>query len=187
MVGLKARVAFMVRGRLRGGDIDTPTTVPSPAGEAVLNENGGENDSGSGNRNENEKTKTKKSTTKKSTKEKIIAHFKQHSRWIKCEKFNHNEQEKGKGKRLSRPGKLSTLKLRINLFISKMRDVGVNALGWVGGLVVEFLVKVSELGERVRGRVGGGKEKMEEKGEEGKKGKKGKKFRFSRWSKGRVF
>ncbi|KAF7873949.1 hypothetical protein EAF04_002621 [Stromatinia cepivora] len=167
VVGLKARIAFMVRGRLRGGD--TPTSVPSPAGEAVLSENG---DGG-------EETKTKKSTTKKSTKEKIVAHFKQHSQWIKCEKLNHNEKEAGskKEKRLSQTGNLSTLKLRSSLFISKMRDVGGNAMGWVGGLVVEGLAGVSGLREGVRGRVGGGKEG----------GKKGGKVRFSRWSKGRVF
>ncbi|APA16288.1 hypothetical protein sscle_16g110580 [Sclerotinia sclerotiorum 1980 UF-70] len=128
-VGLKARVAFMVRGRLRGGDIDTSRNVTSSTipttGEVVRNGNG------NGNGDENEKTKTK---TKKSSKDKIVAHFKHHSRWMKCGKLYYNEQEKengrGNGKSFSQSGKLSTSKLRFDLFISKMRDVG--GMRWVG-------------------------------------------------------
>ncbi|EDN94627.1 predicted protein [Sclerotinia sclerotiorum 1980 UF-70] len=185
-VGLKARVAFMVRGRLRGGDIDTSRNVTSSTipttGEVVRNGNG------NGNGDENEKTKTK---TKKSSKDKIVAHFKHHSRWMKCGKLYYNEQEKengrGNGKSFSQSGKLSTSKLRFDLFISKMRDVGGNAMGWVGGLVV--------------GGFGGGEWVVGEGGEESWWGERGvraahgekkdrereRRVRFPRWSKGGGF
>ncbi|KAF5875268.1 uncharacterized protein Bfra_003721 [Botrytis fragariae] len=164
--GLKARVAVMVRGRLRGGDARAPAFPWFTAHYADESEDSSEEEKKKEkkiNAKMGMKTKTKTGTAtgaKESTRARIMGHF---SRTKKTDAgMNYNE------KRFRRPGKLATLRLRWSLFVSKVRDRASDALGWVGVLIMDFLGRVSEVGEGMRKKIGG------------KKGKKEKKVRFSR-------
>lgn len=172
--GLKARVAVMVRGRLRGGDARAPAFPWFAAHYADESEDSSEEEKkrekkiharmgmGMGMKM-NTKTGTATATAtgaKESTRARIMRHF---SRTKKSGAgMNYNE------KRFRRPGKLATLRLRWSLFVSKVRDRASDALGWVGVLIMDFLGRVSVVGEEMAKKIGG------------KKGKKEKKVRFSR-------
>ncbi|TGO20118.1 hypothetical protein BTUL_0001g01290 [Botrytis tulipae] len=172
--GLKARVAVMVRGRLRGGDARAPAFPWFAAHYADESEDSGEEEKkkekkvharmGMGMKM---KTKTKTGTAtatatgaKESTRARIMGHF---SRTKNADAgMNYSE------KRFRRPGKMATLRLRWSLFVSKVRDRAGDALGWVGVLIMDFFGRVSVVGEEIVNKIGG------------KKGKKEKKVRFSR-------
>ncbi|TGO29183.1 hypothetical protein BPAE_0018g00720 [Botrytis paeoniae] len=164
--GLKARVAVMVRGRLRGGDARAPAFPWFTAHYTDESEDSSEEEKKKEKKIHAKmgmKTKTKTGTAtgaKESTRARIMGHF---SRTKKTDAgMNYNE------KRFRRPGKFATLRLRWSLFVSKVRDRASDALGWVGVLIMDFLGRVSVVGEEIRKKIGG------------KKGKKEKKVRFSR-------
>ncbi|KAF7927186.1 hypothetical protein BELL_0126g00170 [Botrytis elliptica] len=166
--GLKARVAVMVRGRLRGGDARAPAFPWFAAHYADESEDSSEEEKKREKKTHARmgmgmKMKMKTATAtgaKESTRARMMGHF---SRTNKTDAgMNYNE------KRFRRPGKLATLRLRWSLFVSKVRDWASNAMGWVGVLIMDFLGRVSVMGEEIRKKIGG------------KKGKKEKKVRFSR-------
>lgn len=155
--GLKARVAVMVRGRLRGGDARAPSFMFRVSRSAETKK-ADMNGNGNGNENMNSKENTNGKMGKSTRARRIMGHFKKGN----DQQMNCNE------KRWRKPGKVATLRLRFNLFISKVRDVGSDAMGWVGVLIMDFLGKISKMGEGVKRRMGGGKKE--------------KKVRFSRRS-----
>ncbi|TGO33130.1 hypothetical protein BHYA_0264g00030 [Botrytis hyacinthi] len=168
--GLKARVAVMVRGRLRGGDARAPAFPWFAAHYADESEDSSEEEKKKQKKiharmgmkmKTNTKTGTATATgAKESTRARIMGHF---SRTKKTDAgMNYNE------KRFRRPGKVATLRLRWSLFVSKVRDRASDALGWVGVLIMDFLGRVSVVGEEIKKKIGG------------KKGKKEKKVMFSK-------
>ncbi|TGO60366.1 hypothetical protein BCON_0036g00570 [Botryotinia convoluta] len=162
--GLKARVAVMVRGRLRGGDARAPAFPWFAAHYADESEDSSEEEKKKEKKIHAKmgmKTKTGTATgAKQSTRARIMGHF---SRTKNTDAgMNYNE------KRFRRPGKLATLRLRWSFFVSKVRDRASDALGWVGVSIMDFLGRVSVVREGIRKKIGG------------KKGKKEKKVRFSR-------
>ncbi|KAF7895533.1 uncharacterized protein EAF01_009495 [Botrytis porri] len=165
--GLKARVAVMVRGRLRGGDARAPafpwfTAHYEDEREAFSEKEKKKEKKIHAKMGMKTKTKTGTATAAtNSTRARIMGHF---SRTKKNDDAGMNYNEK----RFRRPGKLATLRLRWYLFVSKVRDRASDAMGWVGVLIMDFLGRVSELGEGIGKKIGG------------KKGKKEKKVRFSK-------
>ncbi|KAF7887651.1 hypothetical protein EAF00_009945 [Botryotinia globosa] len=167
--GLEARVAVMVRGRLRGGDARAPAFPWFAAHYSDESEDSGEEEKkkkkekkvharmGMGMKT-NTKTGTATATAtgaKESTRARIMGYF---SRTKNADAgMNYNE------KRFRRPGKVATLRLRWSLFVSKVRDRVSDALGWVGVLIMDFLGRMSVVGEEIATKIGGKKEKKEKK------------------------
>lgn len=148
--GLTARVAVMVRGRLRGGDASGRARRRAAAAD--------------------EKEDVQTDGKGNGVKGRIAGYFQRR-------KLAKSTQNRG-GSPFKRPGRLLTLRLRVSLFVSKVRDGGSDAMGWLGVLIVDFLGRLSDLGDRVGRKVrglGGRKDK-----------KKKKKVRFSRWTRERV-
>ncbi|QSZ33284.1 hypothetical protein DSL72_002872 [Monilinia vaccinii-corymbosi] len=125
--GLKARVAVVVRGRLRGGDGRARAFRITGKGKGEGEENA------------------------TSFKSRIIQHFPKQGR-EKSEKSEKNQT--GGGTPFKQPGSLSTLRLRIVLFISKMQDVASDAMGCLAVLIVEFLAWLSDVGDLVTRKAG---------------------------------